>query len=116
MREAGKNIEFFKGVEEWFDRINKYALDRGFDKDNTVYDDGTYADKGKMHLEAARRLGVELSECVVIEDSPSAITHAKENGAGSIIAVGNESLKTRMVELSIDHFIHDFTEMKFEWL
>ena len=101
------NIDFY---------FETFALERWFDKELTVYDDGTYADKGKMHLEAAKRLGVELSECVVIEDSPSAITHAKENGAGSIIAVGNESLKTRMVELSIDHFIHDFTEMKFEWL
>ena len=101
------NIDFY---------FETFALDRWFDKELTVYDDGTYADKGKMHLEAAKRLGVNLSECVVIEDSPSAITHAKENGAGSIIAVGNENLKTRMVELSIDHFIHDFTEMKFEWL
>ena len=101
------NIDFY---------FETFALERWFDKELTVYDDGTYADKGKMHLEAAKRLRVELSECVVIEDSPSAITHAKENGAGSIIAVGNESLKTRMVELSIDHFIHDFTEMKFEWL
>lgn len=101
------NIDFY---------FETFALERWFDKEFTVYDDGTYADKGKMHLEAAKRLGVELSECIVIEDSPSAIIHAKENGAGSIIAVGNESLKTRMAELSIDHFIHDFTEMKIEWL
>lgn len=101
------NIDFY---------FETFALERWFDKELTVYDDSTYADKGKMHLEAAKRLGVELSECVVIEDSPSAIIHAKENGAGSIIAVGNESLKARMAELSIDHFIHDFTEMEFEWL
>ena len=101
------NIDFY---------FETFALERWFDKELTVYDDGTYADKGKMHLEAAKRLNVELSECVVIEDSPSAITHAKESGAGSIIAVGNESLKTRVAELSIDHFVRDFTEMKFEWL
>ena len=101
------NIDFY---------FETFALERWFDKDITVYDDGTYADKGKMHLEAAKRLGVELSECVVIEDSPSAIMHAKENGAGSIIAVGNESVKMRMVELGVDHFIYDFTEMNFEWL
>ena len=36
LREAGKNIEFFKGVEEWFDRINKYALDRGFEIEHYI--------------------------------------------------------------------------------
>ena len=27
-----------------------------------------------------------------------------------------ENVKERMVELGVDHFVHDFTEMKFEWL
>ena len=101
------NIDFY---------FETFALERWFDKELTVYDDGTYADKGKMHLEAAKRLGVELSECVVIEDSPSAIGHAKENGAGSIIAIGNTEIKEKIMELGVDHFIHDFTEMKFGWL
>ena len=100
------NIDFY---------FETFALERWFDKDITVYDDGTYADKGKMHLEAAKRLGASLSECVVIEDSPSAIMHAKENGAGSIIAVGNEAVKGRETELGIDHFVNDFTEMDFAW-
>lgn len=100
------NIDFY---------FETFALERWFDKDDTVYDDGTYADKGKMHLEAAKRLGVEVSECVVIEDSPSAIGHAKENGAGCIIAVGNEAVKGREKELGIDHFVYDFTEMDFAW-
>lgn len=46
-------------------------------KEDVVYDDGTYADKGEMHLEAARRLNVPFSECMVIEDSVAAITLAK---------------------------------------
>ena len=100
------NIDFY---------FETFALERWFDKDITVYDDGTYADKGKMHLEAAKRLGVELSECVVIEDSPSAIMHAKENGAGSIIAVGNKAVKGREIELGINHFVNDFTEIDFAW-
>ena len=100
------NIDFY---------FETFALERWFDKDITVYDDGTYADKGKMHLEAAKRLGVELSECVVIEDSPSAIKHAKENGAGCIIAVGNEAVKGRERELGISHFVYDFTEVDFAW-
>ena len=68
-----------------------------------------------MHKEAAKRLGVELKDCVVVEDSISAITHAKENGAGCIIAIGNESAKDEIMKLEVNHYIKDFTEMKFEW-
>ena len=100
------NIEFY---------FETFALERWFDKEACVYDDGTYADKGQMHLEAARRLGVGLSDCVVVEDSVSAITHAKENGAGCIIAIGNEEVKEKVTELGVDHFIHDFTEMDYTW-
>ena len=100
------NIDFY---------FETFALERWFDKETTVYDDGSYADKGKMHIEAARRLGIDLTDCIVIEDSPSAILHAKENGAGCIIAVGNEAVKKREKELGINYFIHDFTEIDFAW-
>ena len=100
------NIDFY---------FETFALDRWFDKNQCVYDDGTYADKGEMHKEAAKRLGIELKDCVVVEDSISAITHAKENGAGCIIAIGNESAKDEILKLEVNHYIKDFTEMKFEW-
>ena len=100
------NVDFY---------FETFALERWFDKESCVYDDGTYADKGEMHKEAAKRLGVELSECVVIEDSISAIIHAKENGAGCIIAIGNESAKDKIMQLGVDHYVRDFTEIDFEW-
>lgn len=100
------NIDFY---------FETFALERWFDRKAVVYDDGTYADKGEMHLEAARRLGVEISDCVVVEDSISAITHAKENGAGCIIAIGNEAVKGREKELGVERFVYDFTEMDFTW-
>lgn len=31
MRNAGKNISYFRGVEEWFDRINVYAEQKGIE-------------------------------------------------------------------------------------
>ena len=101
------NIDFY---------FETFDLDRWFDKDQCVYDDGTYADKGEMHKDAAKRLGVNLADCVVVEDSVSAITHAKENGAGCIIAIGNENAKDEIMKLGVDHYIKDFTEMKLEWL
>lgn len=100
------NIDFY---------FETFGLERWFDRSICVYDDGTYADKGEMHKEAARRLGVSLSECVVVEDSVSAITHAKENGAGCIIAIGEESVKEKIMSLGVDHFIHDFSEMNLSW-
>lgn len=101
------NIDFY---------FETFGLERWFDKEQTVYDDGTYADKGEMHKEAAKRLGYDLSDCVVIEDSVSAITHAKENGVGCIIAIGNEESKEKILSIGVDHFISDFTKIEFEWL
>lgn len=99
-----ENIDFY---------FETFALEQWFDKEKTVYDDGTYADKGEMHVEAARRMGVEISECIVIEDSISAITHAKEVGAGWVVGIGNEGAKKKIVELGVDAYIHDFTEIDF---
>ena len=101
-----ENIDFY---------FETFALDRWFDKEACVYDDGTYTDKGEMHKEAAKRLGVELSECAVVEDSISAITHAKENGAGCIIAIGSEDTKEKIMQLGVDHFVYDFTEIDMKW-
>ena len=75
-----------------------------------MYDDGSYADKGEMHLEAARRLGVPFSECLVIEDSVTAIALAKRNGVGET-ADGSE-----LLALGADHYIHNFTEFDYGWL
>lgn len=96
--------------------FEQFGLGEWFDKEKCVYDDGTYADKGQMHLEAARRLGVSLSECIVVEDSISAVTHAKENGAGCIVGIGEEVNRENLVKAGIHHFIHDFTEFDREWL
>lgn len=101
------NVDFY---------FETFRLDRWFDREICVYDDGTYADKGEMHVEAARRLGAELSECVVVEDSISAILHAKENGAGRIVAIGEENRHSELIRAGADHCIRDFTEFCCEWL
>ena len=73
-------------------------------------------DKGEMHLEAARRLGVPFSECLVIEDSVTAIALAKRNGAGRIVGVGETADGSELLALGADHYIHDFTEFDYGWL
>ena len=101
------NIDFF---------FDTFALGRWFQKDMVVYDDGTYPDKGAMHLEAARRLNVDLAECLVVEDSPSSIKLAKQNGAGCIVAVGNTACPAELIRLGADYYIKDFSEFDFAWL
>ena len=81
-----------------------------------MYDDGSYADKGEMHLEAARKLGVPFSECLVIEDSVTAIALAKRNGAGRLVGIGETADGSELLALGADHYIHDFTEFDYGWL
>ena len=44
--------------------FDTFGLDRWFRLEDVVYDDGTYPHKGAMHMEAARRLGVDISEFI----------------------------------------------------
>lgn len=101
------NIDFY---------FEAFGLERWFKKENVVYDDGTYADKGQMHLEAARRLGVPFAECMVIEDSASSLALARQNGAGRVIAIGETSAPASLFEAGAEFFIRDFTQFDYNWL
>ena len=101
------NIDFF---------FDSFALGRWFRKEDVVYDDGTYPDKGAMHLEAARRLGVPLGRCLLVEDSLSSIRHAKQNGAGCIVAIGSTAQPDVLLAAGADHHIQDFTGFDLAWL
>ena len=50
-------------VDFYFDA---FPIGHWLKQQDVVYDDGSYADKGEMHLEAARRLGVPFSELSLI--------------------------------------------------
>lgn len=101
------NIDFFFEI---------FGLGRWFQKDQVVYDDGTYPNKGAMHLEAARRLNVDLSDCLLIEDSAGSVAFAKQNGAGCIVATGSSATEARLFEVGADHYMKDFTEFDCAWL
>jgi beta-phosphoglucomutase-like phosphatase (HAD superfamily) len=100
------NIDFF---------FDTFDLGQWFKREDVVYDDGTYPNKGAMHLEAARRLGVNMADCMVIEDSLSSIRQARENGAGCIVAVGTTATESQLAGLA-DYRIADFTEFDPTWL
>ena len=69
-----------------------------------------------MHMEAARRLNVDLSDCLLTEDSPGSIAHAKRLGAGCIVAVGESATPAKLLELGADYYIRDFSEFDYSWL
>ena len=93
-----------------------FGLDRWFRMEDIVYDDGTYLNKGAMHLEAACRLNVTLENCLLIEDSPHAISLAAQNKTGCIVATGSTAAKADLLELGAHHYIRDFSEFDFAWL
>jgi len=101
------NVDFY---------FEAFQIGQWFDQDDCVYDDGSYKDKGEMHLEAAKRLGTELSQCLIVEDSIQAISLAKKNKAARIIGVGEKSAHPAQRQAGADYCIQDFTEFKREWL
>lgn len=101
------NIDFF---------FETFSLGKWFRREDVVYDDGTYPDKGAMHLEAARRMGVELGDCLLVEDSPSSIALAKKNGAGRIVALGATADTAKLFQSGADYHIADFTGFEKAWL
>ena len=101
------NIDFFFEV---------FSLGKWFRREDVVYDDGTYPDKGAMHLEAARRMGVKLEDCLLVEDSPSSIALASRNGAGCIVALGNTADPAKLLQAGADYYISDFTGFDRTWL
>ncbi len=69
--------------------IEAFQLERWFDLDQLVYDDGTL--KGKpdpdIYLRAAQRMGVDPAGCVVFEDAESGMASAYAAGVHAIVAV-----------------------------
>ena len=73
-----------ENVDFYFDYLK---LDRWFDKDLVVYDDGVSTDKKDMYLEGARRLGVDIRDCLIFDDSPVSIKKAAEAGCENIVII-----------------------------
>lgn len=79
---SGKgNLDFF---------IQRLELDRWFDLDRIVYDDGSLPGKPapQIYLQAARNLDIPPAHCIVVEDSLSGLQAAHAAGIGSIVALG----------------------------
>lgn len=76
------NIDFF---------VEHFQLERFFDPENIVYDDGTHADKTTMYQKAAQAIGVKLEDCLIFEDSLSGIRSAIKCNPAKLIAVSGSN-------------------------
>lgn len=101
------NIDFY---------FRTFGLDRWFKTEDVVYDNGTYADKGEMYLEAARRLKVSIENCLIFEDSPSSIRHARQLSPGCIVALGSTASADVLLDCGADRYVRDFSEFDCAWL
>lgn len=64
-------------------------LDKYFDVNQIVYDNDSYKNKVAMFLDTARNINVDISECLIIEDSLSGIKNAYKAGCRNIIVVSS---------------------------
>ncbi len=98
------NIDFF---------VESFDLQKWFDPDKIVYDDGSYENKQKMFLHAAEVIGVPLDKCLIYEDSKSGIRDAYAAGCRNIIVIDSmnvaEKYQGREGVLTV---VKDFTQEK----
>ncbi len=76
------NVEFY---------IKEFQLEKWFDLDKIVYSDGTIPGKPApdIFLIAAEKIGLNPSDCIVIEDAIAGIKSAQSAGIGKIIAIAS---------------------------
>lgn len=95
-----ENIRFF---------VEYFHLDNWLDPDMIVYDDGSYADKVNMFLEAKKRIGAD--HVLIFEDSLSGIQCAQKIGA-DVIALETESMKEVYRQYpNVIHTMKDYSEV-----
>ncbi len=100
------NVDFF---------VEHLELERWFDPEMIVYNDGTVANKPEpdIYIKAAENIGCSPEETVIVEDSYYGVLSAKGAGAGCLIVTGpagdqHDDLKGLA---GINLFISDFAEI-----
>jgi beta-phosphoglucomutase-like phosphatase (HAD superfamily) len=102
------NIRFF------FDHLN---LDKWFDFNKIVFDDGTLPGKPDpaIYIKAAEKINIKPCDCIVVEDAKSGISAAHNAGIGKIIALGPTEKHDLLLSLpGVSEIISDFTQFRKE--
>lgn len=95
-----ENVDFF---------VSSFHLDRWFDVNNIIYDDGTHHNKISMFEAGAKRIGVPLSNCMIVEDSLSGISFAHACHVKKIVAITTPDKIEEYKQMpEVDEVIQDF--------
>jgi beta-phosphoglucomutase-like phosphatase (HAD superfamily) len=99
------NIDFF---------VENFDLARWIQPENIVYDDGSYLDKVAMFHDAARILGSEnMEDVVIVEDSLAGIVNGYKSGSNKLVVVNSAGRKEEFEKLpGVVQIIDDFTQMQ----
>ncbi len=100
-----KNVEFY---------IEEFKLERWFDLDKIVYDNGKIPGKPApdIYLLAANKLGLDPKDCIVVEDAVSGINAAKNAGIGKIVAIASmEPVELYKKMSCVGEIITDFSQL-----
>ena len=105
-----KNVDFF---------IETFNLEKWFDTEKIVYDDGTYPGKPhpEIYLRAAKNLNLDPADCIVVEDALSGIQSAHSAGIGKIIAITSQDGPDYYKNIQgVDEIIANFDELNKNFL
>lgn len=100
-----ENVDFF---------FKQYYLSKWFNLEETVYDNGTYQDKVLMYQDCAKKLNIELKDCLIFEDSIAGIKAAINAGAKQIVKVN--TTKDDFKDPKIIQTINNFNEFNYHFL
>lgn len=107
------NIATGSGIENVEFYYDKFELGRWLPFEKIVYNDKTLRGKPEpdFYIEAARRIGLEVGECIVFEDAISGFKSARRAGAGALLAVVPDGLGFSVSEeVAVDGEIKDFKD------
>ena len=107
---------YLPNVEFYFSHLH---LDKWFDFDKVIYDDGTYPGKPApdISLKAAAKIGVQPADCLVFEDSYAGIRSAVAAGVGRIVTVESTLDAAKVEQLGGVFSMHPgFTDFDIEIL
>lgn len=100
-----ENVDFY---------IKEFHLEKWFDIEKIVYSDGIIPGKPApdIYLIAAKRLGLDPQNCIVVEDAISGINAAKNAGIGKVVAIASMENPDFYSDLGVDLIITDFKDYK----
>lgn len=97
----------FNNVKFFFENLK---LDRWFNINKTVYNDGNIKGKPEpdIFLKAADKIGVNIGNCIIFEDSKSGIQAAVHAKAKKVIGVSSMLCEEELINLGASFVIKDY--------